>query len=340
MQTTKSSPKTFFLLFLLIFFLSHPLQADPPLEKEQGTETPSFYMPPAIYPLDISETYVVPAVNNNRADLTNLRFMTIDPEGAHELDDALYAEHSEKGGYHIAVAIADPTHFVQANSPIALEAKRRGITIYGDRQSIPMLPPEIAKICSLKEGKKRPAIIVDFHIDKDGNFQNEISIYKALIRSRHQLSYDYVQRIYQGRGRGIVSFHLRTDLSTLRNAAQSLRFYSSGQFENLSSQDVVSEMMMTANNAVAMYLKEMVVQEEITRGLYRTQRTLDERAHYTSTSSYHATLDRIYTHFTSPLRRYADMMVHWLLFEEEYDFSDDTLEHIETQQRALKRARL
>ncbi len=114
----------------------------------------------------------------------------------------------------------------------------------------------------------------------------------------------------------------------MQGAAQALRSYYSKDKEALMSQDIVSEFMVTANNAVAMHLKKMVADSKIEKAVFRAQGDVESRALYTSKNPFHASLGLISTHFTSPLRRYADMMVHWLLFQPKYTFSQEALEHI------------
>ena len=338
MRLSTSAFKKKFLLFITLFCFSHTLKAS--AFDHTSIDEDDFYMPPSIYPLDITEDFMIPTANDNRVDLTALPFVTIDPAEAHELDDALYAERTDDGGFHIAIAIADPTHFIESGSDIALEARRRGFTLYGETQSIPMLPSEIVSVCSLDEGETRPCIMVDLVIDRRGNFQQDPTIYRALIHSRHKLSYADVQDFYQGHEAEGLSPPLQEGLTVLRESAQALGFYLSGSHKTLSSQAVVSTMMITANNAVAFHLKQLVADGERVQALYRTQRYPGDPARYTTASSYHASLNLNYTHFTSPLRRYADMMVHWLLFNPDYDFTEETLQHIETQQYALGGARL
>jgi len=199
-----------------------------------------------------------------------------------------------------------------------------------------MLPPKLVRACSLEQDKKRPALIVDVFIDQNGNFQDVPTIYRALIRSQHRFSYETVNRIYEGEWFGVLDPDLKKRVSLVWKAAQALRSYYSMDSEILRSQEVVSEFMTTANNAAAIVLEKMVEDSTLKKAVFRAQDDMESRAFYSSKSSFHASFDLAYTHFTSPIRRYADMIVHWLLFHPGYTFSDTTLDYINQQQEGMK----
>ncbi len=330
MNFTKSLFHTLF-SFLFFFLCSHhTVFASACMDKMEDDDHGGYYAPPMDYPITFSKDHkwLKAKATEERVDLTDLPFITIDPEGAKDLDDAIYVEEDEEEGYHIAIAIADPTYYVQPLSPIAKEARRRSFTIYEQGTTIPMLPPTLVQACSLAQGKKRPALIVDVCIDQNGNFQDAPSIYRALIRSRHQLSYDYVNDVSEGEWRSVINPDLKRRLSLIQKAAQALKSYYSEDWEITNSQDMVSEFMMTANNAAAMVLKKKIKESIIKKAIFRTQEDIGKRALYSSKSSFHASFNLAYTHFTSPIRRYADMMVHWLLFHPGYQFSETILDYI------------
>lgn len=322
-----------FFFVLSLFVLSFPLSVHPSFSStalklvEEGAP---LYRASLRYPPLLPKGYKVPHVksNSDRVDLTYLPFMTIDPAGAVDLDDALYVEQDGNKGYHIAIAIADPTHYISPHSPLAQEARQRRFTVYGNGAPKPLLPPKIARACSLTLEKKRPALIVDLRIDSEGNFQSTPTIYKAIIRSQNQLSYDFVDEVYGGQWQETLAFSFRKNLFLVQGAAQALHFYSSGCYQRMSAQKSVGEFMIAANNIAATHLKHMVSTLAIEKAIFRVQEGIGGRALYTSQSSFHASFQLAYTHFTSPLRRYADMMVHWLIFQPHYSFSEIVLDRM------------
>jgi ribonuclease R len=72
-----------------------------------------------------------------RVNLKELDFVTIDGEDAKDFDDAVYCEKSENN-WKLFVAIADVAHYVEENSNIDKEAKKRGTSVYFPNYVIPI----------------------------------------------------------------------------------------------------------------------------------------------------------------------------------------------------------
>ncbi|MDQ2077164.1 VacB/RNase II family 3'-5' exoribonuclease [Marinimicrobium sp. ABcell2] len=124
-------------------------------------------------------------------DLTHLPFVTIDSENTRDMDDAVYLEATESG-WHLKVAIADPTRFIAPGTPLDQEAQRRASTVYLLGQSITMLPTELSHdTFSLVPDQQRPALICTLHVGQDGSI-GEFSFTEAMIRSHHKLNYQSV----------------------------------------------------------------------------------------------------------------------------------------------------
>ena len=73
------------------------------------------------------------------ADLTDLPFVTVDPPGSTDLDQAMHLER-RGDGYRVDYAIADVPAFVAAGGPVDAEARRRGQTLYAPDQRTPAAP--------------------------------------------------------------------------------------------------------------------------------------------------------------------------------------------------------
>ena len=85
------------------------------------------------FPPEVEEAAAAAAANPRLPDLdrTDLPMVTIDPEGAMDLDQALYLARTDDGGYVLYYAIADVAAFITPGDPVDLEAHRRGQTLYG-----------------------------------------------------------------------------------------------------------------------------------------------------------------------------------------------------------------
>ena len=131
---------------------------------------------------------VVEASPLPEADLTDVPFITIDPEGSTDLDQAVHIERLGDG-YLVRYAIADVPAFVEPLGEIDDEARRRGQTFYAPDGRIPLHPTIISEnAASLLPDRVRGAFVWRFSLDADGAvLSTELS--RARIRSVRQLSY-------------------------------------------------------------------------------------------------------------------------------------------------------
>ncbi|MGD8174399.1 VacB/RNase II family 3'-5' exoribonuclease [Marinimicrobium sp. ARAG 43.8] len=133
-----------------------------------------------------------------QTDLTHLRFVTIDAETTRDMDDAVYVEAHADGGWDLWVAIADPSRYIAADTPLDNEARERASTVYLLGQSITMLPAELAHdTFSLVPEQRRPALVCRMHIRPNGEVA-QYQFSEALIRSHHKLSYTGVSALLDG----------------------------------------------------------------------------------------------------------------------------------------------
>jgi exoribonuclease R len=126
-------------------------------------------------------------------DGTEIPFITIDPPGATDLDQALHLERSADG-YRVRYAIADVPAFVAPNGPIDAEARRRGQTMYAPDGRIPLHPTVISEdAASLLPGEVRGAFVWDFTLDAAADVI-AATVARARIRSIRQCDYAEAQR--------------------------------------------------------------------------------------------------------------------------------------------------
>lgn len=125
-------------------------------------------------------------------DLTDLPFVTIDPPGSMDLDQAVHLERL-RGGYRVWYAIADVGAFVRPGGVIDTEARARGATVYLPTGSVPLHPRVLSEGgASLLPGATRPAAVWCVDLDADGRTVGA-DVRRALVRSRERLDYAYVQ---------------------------------------------------------------------------------------------------------------------------------------------------
>jgi exoribonuclease R len=126
-------------------------------------------------------------------DLTAVPFITIDPEGSTDLDQAVQIERAQ-GGYLLRYAIADVPAFVEPLGLVDSEARHRGQTFYAPDGRIPLHPTVISEnAASLLPGVVRGAFVWQFTLGPDGVVLAS-TLSRARIRSIRQLSYVEAQR--------------------------------------------------------------------------------------------------------------------------------------------------
>jgi exoribonuclease R len=125
-------------------------------------------------------------------DRDDIPFVTIDPPGAMDLDQALHVAR-DGDGYVVHYAIADVAAFVAPGDPVDLEANRRGETLYGAEDKIPLHPRALSEdAASLLPGQRRPALLWTIAVDATGE-GTHVDVRRAMVRSRARLDYDGVQ---------------------------------------------------------------------------------------------------------------------------------------------------
>ncbi len=213
-----------------------------------------------------------------RRDLTDLVFVSIDAARTQDIDDALYAETSTDG-WHLYVAIADPTSHVELDSPLDQEIAERGCSVYFHGDAIPMLPERLShQLCALTEGEIRPALVCRIEIS-DGGVIGDFEFIEALVRSRAKLSYLAVDRYLAGENDELMSH--ASPLEPLYQIYQALRRHRETHelvmeerteyrwilddqkridhieaYRKLLSQRLVEECMIAANRCCARFLAE------------------------------------------------------------------------------------
>ncbi len=131
-------------------------------------------------------------IADDRRDLTDVPFVTIDPPGSKDLDQAMHLARVD-GGWRVQYAIADVGAVVSPGSEIDAEARRRGQTIYLPDARVPLHPPVLSEgALSLLPEERRRAVVWTIDVQSDGVVA-ESSVERAIVRSVAQLDYEGVQ---------------------------------------------------------------------------------------------------------------------------------------------------
>ena len=282
-----------------------------------------------------------------RLDLTlrsNIMTVSVDPQGSCDIDDAISVEKKTDNHYQIGIHIADPTSYIIEDSILDREVAKRSESVYLMSQTFHMFPIKLStELFSLSQGhtvSRAFSVILD--IERQGigwDVTNQL-VTKTLVRVDKNMSYEQFQNQY-------LQYQ---DLKTMYEIGEYL--YKQKQTETLDnnkiiqydSKKMIEIWMILANSMVAEKMIELSDEKELSNVLIRSQQVNDyvydtstiqnidpmfinehcklkmnrgELRFYSDkgTSNKHHGLNLdTYTHFTSPIRRYSDILVHRLLY--------------------------
>ncbi|OFT29248.1 exoribonuclease [Corynebacterium sp. HMSC08F01] len=127
-----------------------------------------------------------------RIDARDIPFVTIDPAGSKDLDQAVFVEQRAGGGYRVWYAIADVAAFVDSDSGVHEESLQRGQTIYLPDEPARLHPEEVSEgSASLLPDVDRPAVLWTFDVDGEGEVESA-HVERALVHSVARLDYEGV----------------------------------------------------------------------------------------------------------------------------------------------------
>ncbi|MBT6156849.1 MAG: ribonuclease R [Planctomycetaceae bacterium] len=218
-----------------------------------------------------------------RRDLTKETIVTIDPADARDFDDAISLEQTPDGHWHLGVHIADVAHFVQPGSPLDIDARFRGTSVYLPHHVIPMLPEVISNsLASLQQGKVRYTKSAFIEYSAEG-IPLHTEFANSAIRVTRRFAYEEVLPIVRepDRFKSKVAAKVRALLSRMHTLAMLLRrrrfeagalelnlpeikidFDKDGRVcgahesEHDQSHQIIEEFMLAANVAVATELSD------------------------------------------------------------------------------------
>jgi exoribonuclease-2 len=124
-----------------------------------------------------------------RLDLTGQRCVTIDDDDTRDIDDGLALERRADGGLRLWIHVADPGRLVEPESPLDLEARRRGSSLYLASGNLPMFPLALTTgPFSLRAGVRSAAWSTWVDLDAEGEIAG-YGIVRSWVKPTFRLSY-------------------------------------------------------------------------------------------------------------------------------------------------------
>ncbi|MBK5931577.1 RNB domain-containing ribonuclease [Halochromatium salexigens] len=265
-----------------------------------------------------------------RLDLTHLPAFAIDDEGNQDPDDAISLD-----GDRMWVHVADVAALVEPDSELDREARARGANLYLPEGTIHMLPVALTEQLGLGLQACSPALSIGLRLDAEGEI-SDIEIHSSLVRVQ-RLSYaeadrrleepplaELAQRAACYRNRRLTQGAAELDLPEV-----SVRLHQGEVLirpvERTGARAMVTEMMLMAGEAAARYClarelpipfatqptPERIEQPTTMAGMVAYRRLFKPSRTLVGEPGRHFGLGLdAYTRATSPLRRYADLLVH------------------------------
>jgi ribonuclease R len=303
--------------------------------------------------LNTSITLVEPFYSKpDKVRLTHLDTFNIDPTGSLDFDDAISIDTANRILY---VHIVDINFHLTNYEDYEERAFRLGSTLYLNEGILNIFNDYLANnMFSLVRGEDRPVITVEIHLDIDGNIIKH-ETYSSVINIKTRYDYESANRALKDGNPGLVFLdnllkssnwkYSKLDISRrvmkLNNCCiEDIELYKSNRVNK-----IIEAIMVMTNRLITEDLIGIVperyhpisnginnITEESVSGLEAFALLKKYKlAKYTTVEKGHFALDiPHYTHFTSPIRRSVDILVHKILGGTLYNNSllQNILEHL------------
>jgi ribonuclease R len=287
-----------------------------------------------------------------RINFCNKNTYSIDPEGCLDADDA-FSIYEEDEKLYLAIHIADPTEYIDINSDLWKDIKKRTTTKYlSNRKPVHMMPDKVLEFSSLmvnSKGNLKKAITVLTEIDKERYIPiNNIKLLFTELKVKRENALTYCQasnskleeikfglliadKLKEIRGKKTKGVKLNElSMAFPKYIGDEIYLHVDSEGEKKAKQ-MIAEFAIFANSFVGEYLKV-----NLNMGIFRTCQASDWlknlysdispedmikeiitngiQADYLSNAESHDLVGMPeYCHFTSPIRRLADCICHYLL---------------------------
>jgi len=250
-------------------------------------------------------------------------WITIDSKESLDLDDWIWAERMNNW-YAVFVHISDVSEAIDIFSPLDLEAFKRTTSIYRS-EILNMFPNKLSQdLLSLNENCERLTLTAKIELNNSWEIEN-IDVYESIFKNLKRYDYESFKDDFMNPD---SSFHttlqLMYEIALKRKTNRLLSWAIIDYDESDRKLSIPNKNNISSSSIHSIIIQEFMILANICASkiafnnkynfIFRVHKSLEERAFYDNKSSYHRwlALDS-YTHFTSPIRRYADLIVHRVL---------------------------
>ncbi|MCH8518311.1 ribonuclease catalytic domain-containing protein [Candidatus Gracilibacteria bacterium] len=258
--------------------------------------------------------------------------ITIDGINSLDLDDAIWVERARDGGYCVWIHISDVSEAIPLYSPLDLEALHRTTSIYRKDHILDMIPPELSNgPLSLDiYGGKKLTYSLQIDIDNQGQIGNT-RLFESRFTNLRRYDYESFGEDFSNpdsehfqtlqllkevsdklRARRLLSggiLHFNDDNRRLSIGDKTPGMYHPSQGASI-SHDIIESLMVLGNTTVG----NVVASDASLPQLFKRHDSVGEASFYYHKPAFHHGLQvSNYTHFTSPIRRYVDIVIHRIL---------------------------
>lgn len=169
--------------------LTHRIRVDPAIEMRAGFDAVRREARvPEAFPADVEREAEEAAEKRSDRDRIDIPFVTIDPPGARDLDQALHIE-ARGDGHRVRYAIADPGAFIAPSGALDRDTHERAVTVYAPDENVPLHPHVLSEgAASLLPDQWRPAVAWTLDLDQAGELV-ATDVVRAEVRSVAQHTY-------------------------------------------------------------------------------------------------------------------------------------------------------
>jgi exoribonuclease R len=282
-------------------------------------------------------------------DLTHLDTFNVDPINSKDFDDAISLDESKNTIY---IHIVDAHEQIIPSSSIDINSFLSSFTLYLPEHIENILPKEYAEFkLSLIKNEIRKTITFEYLIDPETQNIVNYKIYKSIIAIKKRYNYEEFNKIIHNFPI-LTLFHDKWKRSTLNIPHIKMDIHpETGKLTNYwletnndIAHKIIETLMILTNITISKHVPNIIPQRyhckvhsefilenyfdnEIINAIFSIKQY--RPAIYDATKAGHFGLSiSSYTHFTSPIRRYFDVIVHRLLSGVEYENLDIVLHHI------------